>query len=212
MDSSASNPLHEDVRLLLPWFVNGTLADAERESVQSHLDGCAECREEVLLSREMMAAAQQPGATPIVPTTTAGQILDKAHGINKTHTSRPLWWGVAAGLAIVASLLVLTLATDTAVDADNQRFATATSTASAATMDYVLELQFADGVSLDDRLAIIDELGAGDVLLSAEQGAVRMVVSLLPQSLNELQQRAAEIASRREIDSAEFVALQVPVR
>ena len=31
MGSNASNPLHDEVRLKLPWFVNGTLTAAERE-------------------------------------------------------------------------------------------------------------------------------------------------------------------------------------
>ena len=79
-------------------------------------------------------------------------------------------------------------------------------------MDYVLELRFVDGVSSEDRAAIIDELGGGNSVLTIEQTNVRIVLSMLPKSLDELEQHASEIAARREIESAEYVALQIPVK
>jgi len=38
---------HHEVAQLLPWFVNGTLNEAEFAAVEHHLTGCAECREAV---------------------------------------------------------------------------------------------------------------------------------------------------------------------
>ncbi len=38
--------LHEEVRLLLPWFLNKTLAEGESSLVESHLDDCEMCRQE----------------------------------------------------------------------------------------------------------------------------------------------------------------------
>ncbi|HEY8521883.1 MAG TPA: zf-HC2 domain-containing protein [Gammaproteobacteria bacterium] len=37
-------PAHEDVIELLPWLVNGTLSDAERERVERHVRSCLPCR------------------------------------------------------------------------------------------------------------------------------------------------------------------------
>jgi hypothetical protein len=47
---------HEDVWLLLPWYVNGTLETAERHLVDEHLIGCALCREELGRCRGLSAA------------------------------------------------------------------------------------------------------------------------------------------------------------
>ena len=35
---------HDNVLALLPWFVNESLSDRERDLVQVHLAECAECR------------------------------------------------------------------------------------------------------------------------------------------------------------------------
>ena len=37
---------HDKVLELLPWFVNGTLSADETGRVETHLAGCAECRED----------------------------------------------------------------------------------------------------------------------------------------------------------------------
>jgi len=213
MSSEMSEANHDELRLLLPWYVNGTLSTPERERVRLHLHACADCRRAAALSTDMMASVQQQGATPILPTTTAAQVLDGGpHGAEKTHWSRQQRWGIAAAIGILALLVVNNLVPDNPTAAENQRFETATSTTSLATMGYVLELRFADGVSSDERQLIIGELGGSDTVMAASATHVRIVISLLPASLNELEQRASAIASRREIESAEFVALQVPVR
>lgn len=38
---------HQEIIELLPWYVNATLNQAERKLVETHLDGCAECANEV---------------------------------------------------------------------------------------------------------------------------------------------------------------------
>jgi hypothetical protein len=41
---------------LIPWYVNGTLVEAQRGSLLRHLDECADCREEVEAQRVLMHA------------------------------------------------------------------------------------------------------------------------------------------------------------
>jgi anti-sigma factor RsiW len=40
---------HHEIRLLLPWYANGTLNEVEMAAVGSHLENCLECREAVRL-------------------------------------------------------------------------------------------------------------------------------------------------------------------
>jgi len=53
---TAPTEAHERTQQLLPWLVNGTLEDAERQAVEEHLAACAECRGELAATREAFAA------------------------------------------------------------------------------------------------------------------------------------------------------------
>jgi len=57
--------LHQRVVELLPWYVNGTLATAERQTVEGHLAGCARCRADLDAARDLGRAVQ--GAEAVSP-------------------------------------------------------------------------------------------------------------------------------------------------
>jgi anti-sigma factor RsiW len=46
--------IHEDIELLIPWYVNGTLNEAEMDRVNGHLAGCPQCAAD--LQREVTVA------------------------------------------------------------------------------------------------------------------------------------------------------------
>jgi hypothetical protein len=53
-------PRHEEICFLLPWYVNGTISELDRQKVDLHLDECAACRGDLLQERSVyqrMAAA-----------------------------------------------------------------------------------------------------------------------------------------------------------
>jgi hypothetical protein len=52
---------HRRIFELIPWYVNGTLAAAERRSVEEHAAGCPRCQAELADAREMAAAIQGAG-------------------------------------------------------------------------------------------------------------------------------------------------------
>ena len=58
--------LHERVWSLLPWYVNGTLPQRERERVEAHLEACRRCQEEELACRRTAETVQ--GAGEVAPT------------------------------------------------------------------------------------------------------------------------------------------------
>jgi len=57
---------HHPAQLLLPWFVNGTLDDAEAADVRAHLEQCPHCRTEVEALQGFQAAYAQaePASDP----------------------------------------------------------------------------------------------------------------------------------------------------
>lgn len=58
--------LHERVWSLLPWYVNGTLPQRERERVETHLETCLRCQEEERACRR--TAETIHGAGEVAPT------------------------------------------------------------------------------------------------------------------------------------------------
>ncbi len=210
---------HAEITMLLPWYVNGTLGAADRGRVLEHLDSCVECREEVSLCTDMQASVQQAGPTPILPATTAAEVLDggKIHGAGNARFRRAQIWSAAAAVGLVAVMSVSALmsgidggATDQPVS--NQQFTAATAPVTLPTVDYVLEMQFVDGLSVEERMRVIAGISGGDIAIAADQTQVRIVVRLAPKSLQELERYAAQIQSRREVVSAEIIALQLPLR
>jgi anti-sigma factor RsiW len=56
---------HQRVWELLPWYVNGSLAQRERERVEAHLAACPRCRQEERVCRR--TAAEIAGAGEVAP-------------------------------------------------------------------------------------------------------------------------------------------------
>lgn len=96
---------------LLPWFVNQSLTDQEREQVEVHLQSCGRCQAEVELLRGMRAEVKQgvadsPGESGLNRLLAEVQ-KDKA-GSEQISKPMPEWW--RTGLAIAASLIIMTQA------------------------------------------------------------------------------------------------------
>ncbi|HYU34298.1 MAG TPA: zf-HC2 domain-containing protein [Thermoanaerobaculia bacterium] len=59
IDGKRWERLHKRVWDLLPWYVNGTLADGERRTVELHLAECLRCREEIATCQRLGETLQQ---------------------------------------------------------------------------------------------------------------------------------------------------------
>jgi hypothetical protein len=62
--SSRIPDTHAEAWALLPWLANGRIQASDREWVEAHVAGCAECRAEVAAQRMMSTAMNRDGASP----------------------------------------------------------------------------------------------------------------------------------------------------
>lgn len=59
---------HAEAWALLPWLANGRIAPEDREWVEAHLQGCAECRAELAAQRLVASHVTQEGTgSPVSP-------------------------------------------------------------------------------------------------------------------------------------------------
>jgi hypothetical protein len=112
--SSAQPPSeHERAFELLPWFVNDTLAAAEREAVELHVRTCITCRREVKDQQQLLAVLQKQPTVHLSEQNGFERLTDALDGgARPTHEPRYapfMRFGVVAtlGVALVGGLLWL---------------------------------------------------------------------------------------------------------
>lgn len=205
---------HDEIDLLLPWYVNDTLEPAEHDRVTRHLTTCAECRENVSLLAKVQAAVVRNKATPIVPQPRIDELLDSISTGNPLRhldrqQSRIFFAAAAVTLLLIATLILSNQEDRWGVPL---RFETATSSQVGASMDYVLTIQFESRTSPADRDRVLQDIGARDVSGGSDMGSYRVIVQLSAASLEELDSYTEDLESLSEVRSVAVVALQLPVR
>ncbi len=205
---------HDEIDLLLPWYVNNTLEPAEHDRVTRHVTTCSECRENVSLLTEIQTAVVRNKATPIVPQPRIDELLDSISTSNPLRRIDRRQSKIFFAAAAVTLLLIATLILSNQEDRSGvpRRFETATSSQDSASMDYVLTIQFESGTSPVDRDRILQDIGARDVSGGSDEGSYRVIVQLSAASLEELDSYTGDLESLSEVRFVAVVALQLPVR
>ena len=58
---------HQECSELIAWYVNGSIGGLDRQRVDSHLQCCAVCREDVLLERHVYRSMAADAAVEYIP-------------------------------------------------------------------------------------------------------------------------------------------------
>jgi len=205
---------HDEVDLLLPWFVNDTLADAERQHVQRHVETCSACQDSVAVLQKIQDAAQTDSAVPMVPSPRMNDLMS-AIAADESRRAPRRWWPAAAIAASVAAvLLVAMLVVDNpALPPDpGVRFETATSEGAAALMDYVMAVEFEPGTTAINRRQAFEVYDVAEFVAESEPDTFRIMIRLPVSSLEDLERVRNEMESHADIRSVRILALQLPMR
>ena len=91
-DTSHSSE-HQEVWELLPWYVNGTLDDRERTSVEAHLMPCTVCQDELARCRNLVAAVRVAAEDAWEPSSEHfARVLARLDATTASTTPRRGWW------------------------------------------------------------------------------------------------------------------------
>lgn len=202
---------HDQVSLLLPWFVNDTLDSGEHELVRRHLADCSECRNDLALLSSVQSAFATSSPTPIVPGADAARLLD---ALDRNESSRPAPGRrriLAASLATAFVIIAAVWSLQNQTRLTPTQFHTATSATQAAAMDYVLNVTFTAETDAMKRDQLMRDIGAKDIIPADEDGSYRITVNLRISSLEELDRYTREMEALPEMQSIEVVAMQLPL-
>lgn len=216
MISSSPEKCCDESRKNIPWYVNGTLSDGATAALREHLEHCEDCQADLQLHTEMRSSVLSRELTPMHPATTAADIIGDVEPNSGRRASRslgaPRFAAIAAGVAILGVGLFLFLYPKDTAETGSQLFQTATSPGSAGSIDYVLQVQFEEQVSQSERARIAAELDGAVKWAINDKGVYEVHVRLASPSLQVLQEYEELTGSIIGVQSAEFTALQLPVR
>ena len=203
---------HDTVTELLPWYVNDTLDESERNLVSEHIGDCDDCRENVELLLRVQRTVRNESPAPLVPAPRTDELLAALDGRDRSYALRSRWqWLAAASVVILVGVSsALIWPRGDGLDSPT-RFETATSPESSDSINYVVELRFVDGVSAEAKTALFDAIDAPEPAAQAGESFYRVTLALGPLSLTELEGYIEDIESHPEISTAEVVAVQLPV-
>ena len=200
----------------IPWLLNGTLSESAAAAVREHIRDCSDCQADLDSHKHMRAAVLGREVTPMMPATKAEDVI----GVVRTGRSqrwrskrlRSRLIAIAASIAILGVAMVLSLYPDSGTEESNQLFETATSAGAPGGIDYVMQLQFEDGVTNLEKSRIAAQLEDVVKWSISDGGDYEVHVQLAAPSLAALQDYEERAVVITGVQSAKFTALQLPMR
>jgi hypothetical protein len=159
---TGSAPLpHNRAFELLPWLVNGTLAQAEREAVEEHARACITCRRELkeqqhlyaaLRSRRTADVSAEDGFARLDRELDAPTRLPPRGARIRYATAAPFAVAAAAGVALLAILLWFT----PLPEPGEGRYSTLATAPAGA--DALVDIVFADDTTAAEMQQLLDDI------------------------------------------------------
>jgi hypothetical protein len=79
---------HQEVSALIPWYVNDTLADTERQKVDAHVGGCAVCRDDLAVHKRILEGINAQPALDYMPVASLKRLQARLD-VAQTQTASP---------------------------------------------------------------------------------------------------------------------------
>jgi len=207
---------HEEILELLPWFVNGSLSEQERERVTGHLEVCAICvaekdqlqrLQDLVTSEEFKSPQYQPSYEKLMSRIDAAeQTTEEADDARVKKFGNAQWsmFALAASLLLAVFLIPAVWQTSSESVERTDRFRTLTSEAAIKTPTGItqrVELVFNQPIEVDARRAVLIETDS--YIVSGPDEKNRYIVEIVvPGNMTE----AEFITSLNAIDGVKYAA------
>lgn len=202
---------HDAIDRLLPWYVNDTLEEHERAEVDGHLSECATCQESVRLLTGVRSVVREDSPIPIVPEPDTNSLFAAidAGDTGSSPSGRSVRYLLAASVLLAIGVSVTILGIRQFDVNTPTQFETVISESTGETIQYIVEMRFAESASINERQQILKALGdtTSDTALEAEV----VTLHLSAHSLSALQQRIDDAQTRPQVLDASIVAVHLPV-
>jgi anti-sigma factor RsiW len=225
IDERRAQKEHQAISELIPWFVNGTLGELERQRVDAHLRACAACRDDLLQEQRVYQAMVGETSVEYMPASSLKRLHAKLDGARKEAapvemaaspaipvkqpTRRWMPWQRRIAASIAVAVVVLSLLTMNQwarfrtheLSPDYQTVTTSRSRAP----DEVIRAVFSPSITLVELQAILDEAQLRIVAGPTEAG----VYSLARNSERPVHSSLALLRRHSDVRFAESTELNV---
>ena len=170
---------HTKVTELLPWYINGTLAEDERVELDRHLRECLVCRTALQEEQRMQSLVQNQDDLPLTADHSIGDLISRIEATERRNrrsiSAPPLALAASlAGILIVGSLLVLALREP--LMPNEAGFSTLTD-ASIANLDRI-DIVFTEDVNADGIRVFLEDVGGRVLSGPSDLGRYTVAISL----------------------------------
>ena len=167
--------VHQEMSALIPWYVNGSISERERQRLDAHLLLCANCRDELAHERIVHQGMTADTAVEYMPAASLKRLqmrLDRVDGAEPADLAADVpaagkpgrrsmpWQGLMAAsvavMAVALSLLVADRWTESRARATQPNYYTVTSPVRRAPNE-VIRAVFSPSITLVELQAILDE-------------------------------------------------------
>lgn len=208
-------PLHQEFSQLIPWYLNETIADQEREMLDSHLRTCTVCRDDLAREQDIYRSMRAAAAIEYMPAASLkllqarldGVAIDAARAgapvrLPTSHRRMP-WQGLMAASAALIAVALSLLAADRWLQfRASPNYYTVTKSVPRPA-DEVIRAVFSPGVTLVELQGMLDESGLKIIFGPTEAG----VYSLAAKSDRPV---SSSLALLRSHDKVRFAESTIP--
>jgi hypothetical protein len=191
---SADTREHQTISSLIPWYVNGSIGEPERQRVDAHLMLCADCRDDLTKERCIYQGMNADTTVEYMPAASLKRLQARLDGIGaaaaaeapavgtalRTPGRRAIpWQGLMAASVAVMALALSVLAADRWMQYRAHSAANyfTTTTATPRAPDEVIRAVFSPTVTLVELQAILDEAGLRIISGPTEAGVYSLAAT-----------------------------------
>jgi hypothetical protein len=186
--------MHEEISMLIPWYVNGSVSEIDRQRVDAHLLQCAQCRNDLTLERGVYEGMSADTGVEYMPAASLKRLQARLDGLvtearvgegsQEAFVAVPrrrvvTWQGVMAASVAIMAVAVSLLAADRWTQSRTRAAASyyTVTTAAPRVSNEVIRAVFIPTITLVELQSVLDEAGLRIISGPTEAGVYSLAAN-----------------------------------